>query len=47
MPATSTGIHFRFDQDADASMGRNVANYNRGHILRSSESGEDDDDHDG
>ena len=30
------GIHFRFDQDAAESMGRDVANYNRSHIRRKS-----------
>ena len=40
------GIHFRFDQDAGADLGRDVATYIYKHNLRSAKHSDDDDDGD-
>ena len=46
------GIHFRFDQDAGADLGRDIATYVYKHNLRSAkqpdndDEGENDDEHD-
>ena len=40
------GIHFRFDQDAGAKLGRDIAAYEYKHNLRRSKHGDDDDDDD-
>ncbi len=40
------GIHFRFDEDAGADLGRDVATYVYKHNLRRAKHSQDDGDHD-